>query len=235
MCETGHKTDDCSPSAIQDEQKLKAGDWARVLEAATQRRTEVLMPENLENMWSRGRNYRNKEANRVRGEVEEPLLSKSAGSLFTSHLRESHTSLNGDTIGPKEKKIVHINNTSAIDASLTQEGDFKMDDSSADNKELFVEDNHEEELKDTVNLDANGERSGIERSNGTSALKVEPDSEKAFTGEAGGHIISKLHCPSLCSCSGEHKLKNVLDVVYGSQGSHTLKLRCRVRKVLSCP
>ncbi|CAN1773153.1 Sorting nexin-16 [Linum perenne] len=36
-------------------------DWGRVLEAATQRRTEVLTPENLENMWTKGRNYKKKE------------------------------------------------------------------------------------------------------------------------------------------------------------------------------
>lgn len=35
-------------------------DWARVLDAATQRRTEVLAPENLENMWAIGRNYKDK-------------------------------------------------------------------------------------------------------------------------------------------------------------------------------
>ncbi|XP_068654387.1 uncharacterized protein [Aristolochia californica] len=35
-------------------------DWARKLEAATQRRTQVLAPENLENLWSKGRNYHKK-------------------------------------------------------------------------------------------------------------------------------------------------------------------------------
>ncbi|RAL49379.1 hypothetical protein DM860_012812 [Cuscuta australis] len=39
---------------------LQPADWARVLEAATQRRKEVLMPENLENMWAIGRNYKKK-------------------------------------------------------------------------------------------------------------------------------------------------------------------------------
>ncbi|XP_039173618.1 uncharacterized protein LOC120296039 [Eucalyptus grandis] len=44
---------------VPEESKLpRAADWAMVLEAATQRRTEVLMPENLENMWSKGRNYK---------------------------------------------------------------------------------------------------------------------------------------------------------------------------------
>ncbi|XP_047330325.1 uncharacterized protein LOC124933925 [Impatiens glandulifera] len=39
---------------------LPSAEWARNLEAATQRRTEVLTPENLENMWTKGRNYKNK-------------------------------------------------------------------------------------------------------------------------------------------------------------------------------
>jgi sorting nexin-13 len=38
-----------------------SADWARSLEVATQRRTEVLRPENLENMWTKGRNYQKKE------------------------------------------------------------------------------------------------------------------------------------------------------------------------------
>ena len=36
-------------------------EWARILEVATHRRTEVLTPENLENMWAKGRNYKKKE------------------------------------------------------------------------------------------------------------------------------------------------------------------------------
>ncbi|CAH1450372.1 unnamed protein product [Lactuca virosa] len=46
---------------IQDDSMpTRTSDWARVLEAATQRRTEVLQPENLENMWTKGRNYMKK-------------------------------------------------------------------------------------------------------------------------------------------------------------------------------
>ncbi|XP_019420539.1 PREDICTED: uncharacterized protein LOC109330697 isoform X4 [Lupinus angustifolius] len=37
-----------------------SADWAQMLEAATQRRTEVLMPENLDNMWTKGKNYNRK-------------------------------------------------------------------------------------------------------------------------------------------------------------------------------
>ncbi|KAL1338932.1 uncharacterized protein [Arachis hypogaea] len=35
-----------------------SAEWAQLLDAATQRRTEVLMPENLENLWTKGRDYK---------------------------------------------------------------------------------------------------------------------------------------------------------------------------------
>ncbi|XP_074285846.1 uncharacterized protein LOC141611245 isoform X2 [Silene latifolia] len=38
----------------------KVAEWARVLDAATQRRTEVLSPDNLEKMWAIGRHYKDK-------------------------------------------------------------------------------------------------------------------------------------------------------------------------------
>lgn len=38
----------------------RPADWALVLEAATKRRSQVLAPENLENMWTKGRNYKKK-------------------------------------------------------------------------------------------------------------------------------------------------------------------------------
>lgn len=48
-------------NSLHDETKhLPAAKWARGLEAATQRRSEVLQPENLENMWTKGRNYKKK-------------------------------------------------------------------------------------------------------------------------------------------------------------------------------
>ncbi|KAI3525388.1 hypothetical protein L1887_04149 [Cichorium endivia] len=53
----------------KETKSLPAADWARVLEAATQRRTEVLQPENLENMWTKGRNYKKKaQKNASRGQ-----------------------------------------------------------------------------------------------------------------------------------------------------------------------
>ncbi|MED6192844.1 hypothetical protein PIB30_013733 [Stylosanthes scabra] len=44
-----------------------SAEWAQMLDAATQRRTEVLMPENLENLWTKGRDYK------IREEGKSPL------------------------------------------------------------------------------------------------------------------------------------------------------------------
>lgn len=44
----------------EESMQPRPADWARMLEVATQRRAEVLMPENLENMWTKGRNYKKK-------------------------------------------------------------------------------------------------------------------------------------------------------------------------------
>uniref|UniRef100_A0A7C9E7E4 PX domain-containing protein n=1 Tax=Opuntia streptacantha TaxID=393608 RepID=A0A7C9E7E4_OPUST len=53
-------SENLSSNAQHAESLHAKADWARVLDAATQRRTEVLAPENLENMWAIGRNYKDK-------------------------------------------------------------------------------------------------------------------------------------------------------------------------------
>lgn len=39
----------------------RPADWAQALDAVRQKRTEVLAPENLDNLWAKGRNYRKKD------------------------------------------------------------------------------------------------------------------------------------------------------------------------------
>ncbi|CAL0308404.1 unnamed protein product [Lupinus luteus] len=52
----GHSVD----GGVRHDSHTGSADWAQMLEAATQRRTEVLMPENLDNMWAKGKNYNRK-------------------------------------------------------------------------------------------------------------------------------------------------------------------------------
>lgn len=61
------------PTMLQESPSLpiqpRAAEWAVLLEAATKRRTQVLTPENLENMWTKGRNYKKKTAKLMRAEA----------------------------------------------------------------------------------------------------------------------------------------------------------------------
>uniref|UniRef100_A0ACD6A1D6 Uncharacterized protein n=1 Tax=Avena sativa TaxID=4498 RepID=A0ACD6A1D6_AVESA len=54
----------------------RQADWALVLDAATERRSQVLAPENLENMWAIGRNYQKKMV-----KAEHPTKGKGAGGV----------------------------------------------------------------------------------------------------------------------------------------------------------
>lgn len=56
----------------QEPSLVKPAEWARGLEAATQRRTEVLMPENLENLWTKGWDYKKREHKSISAD---PLLN----------------------------------------------------------------------------------------------------------------------------------------------------------------
>ncbi|CAN6459994.1 unnamed protein product [Victoria cruziana] len=59
----------------------RTAEWARGLEAARERRTEVLAPENLENLWTKGRNYKTKiDAHDNPGPKEVKPSIKAAGS-----------------------------------------------------------------------------------------------------------------------------------------------------------
>ncbi|KAL1544267.1 hypothetical protein AAHA92_21140 [Salvia divinorum] len=60
----------------------QSAEWAKVFEAATQRRTEVLEPENLENMWTIGRNYKKDFQKKPASELQAPERTSSVGIIF---------------------------------------------------------------------------------------------------------------------------------------------------------
>jgi sorting nexin-13 len=56
----------------------RQADWAQILDAATERRSRVAVPEDLENMWPIGRKYQKKMV-----KVEHPTKGKGAGHVDT--------------------------------------------------------------------------------------------------------------------------------------------------------
>ncbi|XP_028553572.1 uncharacterized protein LOC110100045 isoform X1 [Dendrobium catenatum] len=115
--EQGHQTmlQGLSP-AIQP----RAAEWALILEAATKRRTQVLTPENLENMWTKGRNYKKKtaklmkaEASSGSGKIDLVIMStdipaRGSGKEFSTNTNKN----NADLIREESCKSFHSNDGS---------------------------------------------------------------------------------------------------------------------------
>lgn len=65
---------------------IPRGDWAQVLDAVTQRRAQALTPEHLDNLWTKGRNYKKRESEKAAACAGIITLSKkdNAGKSLTS-------------------------------------------------------------------------------------------------------------------------------------------------------
>ncbi|KAM1106238.1 hypothetical protein ACFX13_003178 [Malus domestica] len=215
----------------EDPLQPRPADWARVLEAATQRRTEVLAPENLENMWTKGRNYKRKEhKKRIRG-VQEPIPECSgidsavpARNLGKEMVDDRHEI----STGMEDTSIVKLRRELSLDTQLSagtkKEMEFLLDPS----KESFADPGHlVNKLEDIGNLASDGSKSRLKRSNSTSALKIQPDTKIALT-EGGGSIISEFYSPGFGGHREDRISKSASEMVVHSVGQQVPKLRCRV-------
>ncbi|GMP48302.1 hypothetical protein CsSME_00015699 [Camellia sinensis var. sinensis] len=228
-----------SPDALENlnsnlfgEEHSRPADWARILEVATQRRTETLMPENLDNMWTIGRNYKKKIQKIAAGGLQAPM-TKGSGIYNAEHTRSSGKQMSTHrpviSSAVEDKVPVQLPPKLHTETRLSNRNNNVIDLSRGINKEqsigkapLFGE------LKDTAYLTASGNKGGLKRSNSTSALKVQPNMEKTFTREGGGPIISEFYSPDFCRHTELHTAKSVSDIVFCSEGILTPKLRCRV-------
>ncbi|XP_057965277.1 LOW QUALITY PROTEIN: uncharacterized protein LOC131155848 [Malania oleifera] len=194
------------PSEFHEKPMLqRSSDWARVLDAATQRRTEVLMPENLENLWSRGRNYKKKVHKSVKGGVLPPVSRRSGikSAVPTRNLGEEMLMNKPDSSRTDNKAIVRLTQSS---------------------EDL----NNESPFEDTTTPAASEGKSKLKRSSSTSALKAQPNMTMAFGGEGGGPIISEFYSPNFSINNEEAGVKNASDIVVRSAALRVPKLRCRV-------
>ncbi|KAH9695766.1 phox domain-containing protein [Citrus sinensis] len=216
---------------------LRAAEWAQMLEAVTQRRTEVLTPENLENMWTKGRNYKKKEQKRAEKAGVREHLGKGQGihsavpttniggqgihsAVPTTNMgKDVLTNRIGLSAGTGEKALLGLSPGSSLVTQISE----------GSKKETQLFQNFDGDLlnnTDSVGADAN--RSRIKNSSSTSALKTEPDSKKAFDGDGGGSIIAEFYSPDFGRSGEEHGHKNASDVMLCSDGRYCPKLKCRV-------
>ncbi|KAK1369606.1 Phox homologous domain [Heracleum sosnowskyi] len=208
----------------------RSAEWARVLEAATQRRTEVLMPENLENMWAIGRNYK-KKVQKLAAGSQPPLVkgSDSSNAMFTTsdkeilaNKAEALARMEDEALTPTPPRPPldsrpnnHVSSTTRYTPNLNKVGSFKGN---------YVAD----ESENSTSLVASGNKNRLTRSSSTPDLNIEPEFETDSTGNSGGPVISEFYNKDLSKKSQALNAKSASNMVLSSEGQHTAKLRCRV-------
>ncbi|VVA15232.1 PREDICTED: Phox-associated [Prunus dulcis] len=224
------KSSDYNPFQ-EDPLQPQPADWARILEAVTQRRTEVLTPENLENMWTKGRNYKRKEhKKKIRATQEHTPVSSGVDSAVPARKlgNEMVADRHEISTGIEDKSIVKLTRETSLDSQLSDGTKKEMQFSLDPSKKSYAEGgNLVDELEDIGSLAADGNKSRLKRSNSTSALKIQPDTKRAFT-EGGGSIISEFYSPEFGRRREEHIGKSASDMVAHCVGQQVPKLRCRV-------
>ena len=210
-----------------------SSEWARPFDAASQRRTEVLMPENLENMWTKGRNYQNK-----------VKKGPNTGIQAAKSLEVNSVVLLKDTErGSLAHKPEFSTKNQAKASGQTPSGhlpDFRLYSQKENPEDLFWEPGKVASFKGGCNVDefsdalvATGNRSKMKKSNSTSDLVILPDRGADVTSKIGGPIISEFYSPD----SGGHNqvtTVNSASLMVFSSEPHAPKLKCRVGLVFSC-
>ncbi|XP_010548043.1 PREDICTED: uncharacterized protein LOC104819594 isoform X2 [Tarenaya hassleriana] len=178
-----------------------SAEWARVLEAATQRRTEVLAPENLENMWAKGRNYKKKDYKK-------------------SLKQKDHASMSRTSTGSEGKAIARLPPRSSVDnqlhvrqAQLAE--DFNKSSSFEGNSCIYEDDPA-----------SDGSKIRLKRSNSTSDLKGHRETTQGHEGSTITEFFTTDFVNHNEKYTSDKKSPNIF---LHKEGQHSPKLKCQVR------
>ncbi|KAJ4827426.1 hypothetical protein Tsubulata_011077 [Turnera subulata] len=202
-------------------------EWARILEAATQRRTEVLTPENLENMWTKGRHYKKKENKKLQAGVQQTMAKDSLSSSASPdvHFRKEMVPNSNATAAEKEEKAMVGLMPQMIHDRLSNNDTETGRQFAQDGKHSSFKGMHVDEKLDNATYESRGR---LRRSNSTSDLNVLPDQRKALTGDSRRPLISEFYSPDFGSRSAYHGVIKGADLVLRNDHPHAFKLKCRV-------
>lgn len=211
----------------------RSAEWARVLEAATQRRTEVLMPENLENMWAIGRNYKKKVQKLAAAGSQTPLIkgSESSNAIFIN--------LDKETLAHKAEALTRIEDQTStqtpprppLDSRPSKPISSTTHYTSILNQVESVKGHWiDEESENSTSIVATGNKNRLTRSNSTPDLNIEPEMGTGSTSKSSGPVISEFYSKDLSRKSRALNAVNAPNMVSSSMEQHAVKLKCRVYK-----
>ncbi|KAK4405234.1 hypothetical protein Sango_0529900 [Sesamum angolense] len=208
------------PSTLQDEHiHPRPADWAKVFDAATQRRTEVLMPENLENMWTIGRHYKKKLQKKASAELQAPEVTSSVTIVIP------RKDLVTEIAKQKPETCIEVEDKASKQLTPWLEQDTRPTDHSIDafsrsqdlNKKVCPEGGSTtNDLENNDDIVSPENRNKLKRSNSTSDLEVQSNLGNVFTSQTSAPNFTE-------SCGADVNKSNVQGEV-----PHAPKLRCQV-------
>ncbi|XP_061373422.1 uncharacterized protein LOC133315776 [Gastrolobium bilobum] len=209
----------------QEPLQVRHADWAQLLEVATQRRTEILMPENLENMWTKGRNYKRKENKVIKTGIQDVPAKNPPIDSSLPYRKLAHETL----VSELGKYAVAEGKSSPPPMHALGSDPVKnvgSTNSSESSRNPYKELSFEGELgvdkgKGIRDLTSDGYKSLLKRSNSASALETLPNKD-------GGSIISELYNPEFERHSEGFRGKSSSDMIVRKEVQLLPKLRCRV-------
>ncbi|CAN1133556.1 Sorting nexin-16 [Linum perenne] len=204
-------------------------DWGRVLEAATQRRTEVLTPENLENMWTKGRNYKKKE-NKIAKKAGSRKAKSKGSSINIPEFSSSISPAAGTVIPTKtDGKVAGcLTPHSSLDNALINEKKNEKHLIAGQSSDYFAGVYTVDAFESTIKWSMNENAGKLKRSNSTSALRDQPEKKRALEPEHGGSIISEYYSADFTGLISDPTVKVIPDKVLRSDSINVPKLRSRV-------
>ncbi|XP_010912391.1 uncharacterized protein [Elaeis guineensis] len=205
-----------------------AAEWAMILDAATKRRSQVLAPENLENMWTKGRNYKKKTATLMKAGTSLGYPSTVPGNVDnTVHTGNTGkgmlTNMNESTISIDDKYMVHLmqgsNNNNRSSVATNHEQHVSQDLVSMQSKEGG---HFGDGSDDNARKIFEGNKGQLKRSSST------PDIETTLMGKSGESGITGFR-ENYSQNLSKHKEKKSSELVSKNEGSfYVPKIRCRV-------
>lgn len=207
----------------------RPAEWAMMLDAATKRRSQVLAPENLENMWTKGRNYKKKSANLVKADTPSlPVKTISEISNISSYAgitAKEMLEVNERTAVIEDKYVVHL-----MHGSSQSSGSSIATDKASRVSEYLVREQPTQGghlgdgCEETDMKSAKSNNSQLKRSSSS------PDIDTLIMGNSGEPLcIKDFYSPKFSSLKTDARATPT----HGEGLSRVPKIKCRVRTFYS--
>jgi sorting nexin-13 len=174
---------------------FSGGEWGERLDMMSRRKTAVLAPENFENMWTKGRNYRKKEGeNRL---IEQVPQNSSASKYVTSDHSKRASNSKKDGVTKLDAPLAH-NAQSVGTEQSTVENPLHHTDQNMSNYPLFS--SHKDGIRSLMRVDEieSGSTSSYtsEEEDANSVTGLDSPGTKVWDGKTNRNLaVSHIHHP----------------------------------------